>query len=95
MSAGRPDWIGLDGLDWISLTSLTTRSPYGDNKGVCASVLICIDNHPLPHINLIMNIPQEENMELQEVFVVITLSVFNVCWGVIASLPVKTLLLKK
>ena len=24
-------WDGI-GLDWISLNSLTTRSPYGDNK---------------------------------------------------------------
>ena len=27
--------VGLDGRDgWISLSSLTTRSPYGDNKGL-------------------------------------------------------------
>ena len=31
------DWIGWVGLDGISLNSLTTRSPYGDNKCVCAS----------------------------------------------------------
>ena len=28
-------------------------------------------------------------MEVHEVFVVITLAVFNVCWGVMASLPVR------
>ena len=30
-------------------------------------------------------------MEVQEVFVVITLGVFNICWGVMASLPVRKL----
>ena len=34
-------------------------------------------------------------MEVQEVFVVITLSVFNICWGVMASLPVRTLCFKE
>lgn len=34
-------------------------------------------------------------MELQEVCVVITLGVFNICWGVMASLPVRTLLVRK
>ena len=62
---------------------------------VCASVLIHIDILPLPHDNLIMKKPQEEDMEVQEVFVVITLSVFNICWGVMASLPVRTLCFKE
>ena len=30
-------------------------------------------------------------MEVREVFVVITLAVFNICWGAMASLPVRTL----
>ena len=34
-------------------------------------------------------------MEVQEVFVVITLGVFNICWGVMASLPVRMLIVKK
>ena len=58
-------------------------------------MLIDIATLPLPHINLIMNKPQEEDMEVQEVFVVITLSVFNICWGVMASLPVRKLCFKE
>ena len=34
-------------------------------------------------------------MEVREVFVVITLAVFNICWGVMASLPVRTLAVRK
>ena len=56
---------------------------------------VSFEKHPnltlrLPHIKMILNIyvPQEEKMEVQEVFVVLTLAVFNVCWGVMASLPV-------
>ena len=29
-------------------------------------------------------------MEVQEVLMVATLAVFNICWGVMASLPVRT-----
>ena len=33
-------------------------------------------------------------MEVQEILMVATLAVFNVCWGVMASLPVRTIILK-
>ena len=32
-------------------------------------------------------------MEVQEILMVATLAVFNVCWGVMASLPVRTIIL--
>ena len=34
-------------------------------------------------------------MEMQEVFVVSTLAVFNICWSMMDSLPVRTLILRK
>ena len=34
-----------------------------------------------------------KEMEVQEILMVATLAVFNVCWGVMASLPVRTIIL--
>ena len=45
------------------------------------------------NVTISIDLAQAENMEVQEILMVATLAVFNVCWGVMASLPVRTIIL--
>ena len=45
------------------------------------------------NVTISLDLAQAEEMEVQEILMVATLAVFNVCWGVMASLPVRTIIL--
>ena len=45
------------------------------------------------NVTISIDLAQVEEMEVQEILMVATLAVFNVCWGVMASLPVRTIIL--
>ena len=60
--------------------------------------MIYIDSHMdgkffRSNLTISLDLAQAEEMEVQEILMVATLAVFNVCWGVMASLPVRTIIL--
>ena len=44
------------------------------------------------NVKISLGLAQAEGMEVQEILMVATLAVFNVCWGVMASLPVRPII---